>query len=248
MKFSSIESIHFASIDSTNNYAKEFAKTCRRDVLYVIWADEQTSGRGREGRLWHSPLQQNLYATYLFFVSATQIDIANISQVMALAAQRAILQHDIRIVLKWPNDLMIHKNKVGGILTEVFRIPSCLAVAVGIGINVNMTKESLSAIGRPATALQCECGRAIGIEDLLETLTREFSTAALGYIDQGFAPFLEAYCQSCSHRAGEEITFHVRGKKIKGSFMGITKQGMLQLQLPCGEIVTHASGEIWNEA
>lgn len=249
-----LERIHFQSIDSTNAWARLNVETCNKNALTIITADEQTAGKGRSKRIWISPPQMNLYATFLFYVPLNQRDIGNIGQIMALSAMRAMepfilaaagpVNFSKNVKLKWPNDLLIGDLKCGGILTEVFQAGNIQAIAIGIGINVNAPKEQLQTIERPATSLLVELGKAVSVEHLLDLLINEFSSALVLFKREGFSPFLQPYRNGCAHEKGEEISFHLHGKKINGQFVQISPQGLLELRLSCGKIIRCSSGEL----
>lgn len=244
-----IRRIDFTTIDSTNKWAKEHADACDRKQLHVITAQEQTAGRGREGRAWFSPAEQNLYATFLFFIDPMQRDVGNISQLMAVVAAETLHMQHFALQLKWPNDLWIDKKKVGGILTEIFPLKEegKMGAALGIGINVNMPKEGLNQIAIPATSLSVEKGCAISVEDLLTTLTQNFAQALPIFLEQGFAPFLQPYRNAIAHRAGEKISFHSHKQLLNGKFLEIGIDGRLHLELENGKLMALSSGEILNE-
>ena len=127
--------LHFERIDSTNAEARRLAETGEPGPLWLL-ADEQTSGRGRLGRNWVSP-PGNLYATFLFALSAGLEVAAQVSFVAALAVHDAIaaLKPGVDCSIKWPNDVLIGGAKVSGILAEVVG-SAPTRIAIGCGVNV----------------------------------------------------------------------------------------------------------------
>ena len=132
-------------IDSTNNEAKRNAENGAKDgTLYIT--ESQTGGRGRRGRQWVSPSGSGIWMTLLL---RPQINPANASMLTIVAAmavtmaiRRAVAETgaDVECHIKWPNDVVINKKKVCGILTEMSAELDCIHyVVIGIGINVNTT-------------------------------------------------------------------------------------------------------------
>lgn len=137
-------------LDSTNLEAIRAAKKGEPEGT-LIQTERQLNGRGRRGRTWESPAGSNLYMTLLLRPELTIEQSAGVTLVMALACQEGILRATgLGCEIKWPNDLVLHKRKVVGILTEAVLLEkSCAmadqevqrmkpyALACGVGINVN---------------------------------------------------------------------------------------------------------------
>ena len=239
-----IKKMHFATLPSTNTWAKEHLLELDRDALTVITADEQTAGRGRFKRSWISPKGCNLYATYVFFIDAIDESVRHISQVLALSAYKILQPWVPHVKLKWPNDLVIDQKKLGGILCELSEAPPHWAVITGIGININMPKSILETIDRPATSLMEECGLALERSKIEEALNAQFQSDLQELKQRGFLPFLNTFKEALIHRPNETLRFHDFQKEIRGTFQGINADGSLNLQLPDGTIKRCMSGEI----
>lgn len=128
-----IQILHYNTIDSTNTEARRLSENGERGPIWIV-ADEQTAGRGRLGRQWHSE-PGNLYSTLLFPCNAPTAKLSQISFVAALAVHdvATTFVKDANITLKWPNDCLIDGAKFCGILSEVLA-PG--RIALGIGINI----------------------------------------------------------------------------------------------------------------
>ena len=175
---------HFDSLPSTNDWAKTHLETLSREALTVITADNQTQGRGRYGKRWISPAGKNLYATLVFF--APTPDPVEITHLLALTTAQILQDKGITVQIKWPNDLLVNRKKIAGILCET---AGDQGIVIGIGLNVNMPPESLALIDQPATSLFWETGTLQEIHPLLYTLAEQFCTDLTLYRTQGFAPF-----------------------------------------------------------
>src|SRR5579864_1737452 len=129
---------YFSEIDSTNTAALDAAgKGAEEGTVFL--ADQQTSGRGRNGHSWHSQPGTSILASVLLRPPVAPAQALWLSLIAGLAAHEAILGAcGIDCDLRWPNDLLIGRHKVSGILTELAADAERLRFAVvGIGINVN---------------------------------------------------------------------------------------------------------------
>lgn len=154
---------HLQCIASTNEMLKRLVHQGSAWHGTVIVADEQVAGKGRQGRVWHSPAGAGLFCSVLI----GPLDVSLTYCLAALAVRDAIADVvDMRPDLKWPNDLLIHGRKVSGILVEQVR----QAAVVGIGVNTNMSEDQLATIGPEATSLAAVSGKRIPHTDLLKFL------------------------------------------------------------------------------
>lgn len=183
-----LKQFHFATIESTNDWAKEHCDKCLKNGITLITADAQTSGRGRYSRHWLSPPGQNLCATYVFFLKDDSFDRTPYVQLMAKAVQKMLQGYGLQAEIKWPNDVMISGKKISGILCEIHPVEESSAIIIGVGLNVNMAQELLDTIDQPATSLLVETSRHFSIEDVTRALTKTFYQELLG--TRGlFSPF-----------------------------------------------------------
>lgn len=235
---------HFNTIDSTNTWARQNAQSLDRDKITLVTADEQTAGRGRFKHRWESPADQNIYATFCFFIDEINTNVGNIPQVMAITACQALDDLGFHVQLKWPNDLLISSKKVGGILCEIASIQDSKCVILGIGINVNMSKEDLERIDRPATSLKIESGVQQDIKKVLEILKNHFIKNLELFLKSGFLPFLDIYRKRLMHHSGSKMRFHDNRFIWQGEFHSIKDDGSLNLQLESGIIKNFVAGEI----
>lgn len=235
---------HFASIDSTNSWAKQHAHEFPLNELTLITADTQTAGRGRFNRQWISPPKQNLYATFCFFLDKIRPDIHNISQVMAIAASKTLESFGFQPMIKWPNDILITNKKIGGILTEIVSVATHLCIIVGIGINVNMPIEALVKINQPATSLMAISGIPVETGDILGKLQRQFMHDLELFLNEGFFTFIPYYRQHFFIKPGTPAKIHDGTAILEGVFHMINDDGSLSIQLADGTIKKCLAGEL----
>ena len=236
--------LHFTIIDSTNSWAKRNADNLDPKKLTLITANEQTGGRGRFQRRWHSPAGLNIYATFCFFVSKLKADSGNIALVMGITAAQALQEFGFQPKLKWPNDVLISGRKVAGILCETTQTAHGIAFIVGIGIDINMPKEHLEKIDQPATSLMIEADKEFSISEVTNILHAKFKANLALFFDHGFQPFIDPYRDLGAYSVGQPLVFHLHTQEWKGTFHKIESDGTFSLKLPSGEIKTFSAGEI----
>jgi BirA family biotin operon repressor/biotin-[acetyl-CoA-carboxylase] ligase len=235
---------HFFKVDSTNRVALELAHAGEPEGTVVI-AEEQTAGRGRAGRAWHSERAAGIYMTLLLRPPLSPVQAPLLTMLAGLSAHAAIqAELHLSVDLKWPNDLMLNGKKLGGILTEMHAEPSAVKfVIVGIGINVNQEKfpGELSAI---ATSLRIESGRRLSRLELLSRLLREFETDYNRFLQEGAESVTQRFSAVSSFANGK----HVRVTNGAASFTGITAglgpEGLLLVQRDNGQVVTVIAGDV----
>ena len=145
----------FKETDSTNARAKEDIRNFIDDEEWTTYnvpslyiADIQTAGRGRSVRTWESENETGIWMSYLFAPKLSPEQIPSVTLLASLAVAEAITEYAERhnfnlnkVQIKWPNDIIINKKKVCGILTELVA-PNY--VICGIGVNVNSTSFDAS--------------------------------------------------------------------------------------------------------
>lgn len=239
--------IHFESIGSTNTWAKERINEFDADALTIITADEQTAGRGRFKRVWHSPKNMNLYITFCFFVEAHFTSLGHIPQLLALSASQALEEIKFYPLLKWPNDLMLAGKKLGGILCETTSWGRGRGVIVGLGLNVNMPLEELIKIDRPATSLLVEGKQALALQTVCQLIKHQYKNNLALFFKDGFVPFFAEYEKRSFFKKGEKVIFHDNQSIVKGFFEKLNSDGSVSLLLNSGQPKTFYAGEFISE-
>ena len=170
--------LYYPSISSTMDVARQAARAGAVEGT-VVTADEQTSGRGRLQRSWFSPRGGSLSASLVLRPSTREL--ARLFTVAALAAARGIEKATgLKTDLKWPNDVLIGKKKVCGILIENELRGSAVSWAVvGIGINIDFDTAAYPEIASVATSLSAELGREVSRSQVLRCLLEEFEAVYL---------------------------------------------------------------------
>lgn len=231
--------VHVASCGSTNDLVAAEARAGAAQGL-LITADEQSGGRGRQGRSWHSPPGENLYASVLLRPHRPAHEIAPLTLLVggALAEAVAGLGFDVRV--KWPNDLLLmcpdgRRRKVAGILTEAATEGERVGhVVVGVGLNVGTTAfpEGLS---HRATSLRLAGGgrggdggarsipvsRVVVLARVLAALERAYTRFEAEGVTAAIALW-EAHAD-----LGRSCRARVDGREITGVMSGVGPDGAL---------------------
>ncbi|MGO9611882.1 MAG: biotin--[acetyl-CoA-carboxylase] ligase [Dissulfurispiraceae bacterium] len=239
------EIIFLKNVTSTNAIAKEYAQDGSPEGTVIV-ADEQTEGRGRLGRIWLSPPKKNLYMSVILRPSVSISDACVFIPMTSVACATAIKKlTSIDVSIKWPNDLMAHYRKLGGILTEMKAGPAHLDyVIVGIGINVNLAIDELpDEIRKSATSIKIESGKSWSRKRLITAILRELNIWYGIFLQQGIQPVLLAWSRVLS-TLGHIVSVHVEDAIFTGIAEGISERGMLLLRLPDKSLKRISSGDV----
>jgi BirA family biotin operon repressor/biotin-[acetyl-CoA-carboxylase] ligase len=215
---------HFAEIDSTNDEAKRQAAAGARAGL-VIWADRQTRGHGRQGRVWQSP-PGNLYCSILLRPERPAAEVALLSFAAALAVCEA-LPRQLQPRCKWPNDVLIEGRKIAGILLESEAAGARVAwLVVGIGINLAGHPADTET---PATSLAALGAAEVSPGAMLAALCGRFHYWHEIWQGQGFAPLRDAWLDRADGLGGEIRVRHAQ-IETRGRFVDLDASGALVLE------------------
>lgn len=237
------------STGSTNTDAKRFAEEGDPHGTTVV-ADMQTAGKGRRGRKWQSPSGINTYFTILLKPDFAPDKASMLTLVMALSVAEAIEEiTELKAEIKWPNDIVVNKKKVVGMLTEMSTTPEMdeiQYVVVGVGVNVNMgsIEEFPDEIRKTATSLRIESGkqinRAVLVEHILERFEQNYEKFEQTLDLSGL---LDAY-QSHLVNVDAQVRVLDPAGEYTGISHGINTTGELIVEKEDGSIVNVYAGEV----
>ena len=235
---------HFFRTDSTNRVAMELGYANEPEGVVVL-AEEQTAGRGRAGRSWHSERATGIYVTLLLRPKISPVQAPLLTMMAGLSAHAAIqAQTGLQPDVKWPNDLMLKGKKLGGILTEMHAEPSLVRfVIVGIGINVNQEKFP-NELGGIATSLRAETGKHQSRLELLARLLREFEADYHHFLREGSKAITEEFARVSSYAQGKKVRVTNGSETYVGVTAGLRPEGLLQVQREDGALVTVLAGDV----
>lgn len=232
--------VELETVDSTNDYAKKMARNAYPTGV-VVWAHEQTAGRGRQGNEWVS-LSGNLFMSMIMRPKASTTQAGQLSLLTGVAVAKALesfVPTAHRVSLKWPNDIFIDGKKAGGILIETetqgqLRLPWAV---IGIGLNVAAAPQDAISL-RDIGVTSHEAGQ------VLELVSREVLLQLQQWEEEGFAPVREAWL-SRAYKLGQTITARLPKETVTGVFEGLDEKGALLLTDADGRRQTINTGEVF---
>ncbi len=234
------------SIDSTNS------ELLRRETpargIAALFAEHQTGGRGRQGRVWASPPGSNLYLSVARCFDGTLARLGGLSLVAGIAAGEALraLGADT-LRLKWPNDLVTVDGealrKLGGMLVEADLQDGRPRAVVGLGVNLRMPTTAAVGIDQPWTDLQALLGDALPPRNRVAAVVLATLAEHLDRFDaEGLTPFLPRFAALDALRDAE-IVATIGDRTLAGVAAGIADDGALRLRTGDGERLLRA-GEV----
>ncbi len=227
----------YQTIGSTNDAAATLAARGADAEGAVVCADEQTAGRGRRGHVWFSPPGSGLYVSVILTPGAARADADRAIMLVTLMAGVALVEGierstGLRAELKWPNDLLLGRRKLAGILSEGVGAgaaagPARIAtVVVGYGINIAQTAYPPEVAAR-ATSLESELGRpvdrALVFAETLAALASRYDDLLTGRFDA----ILDAWRRRAPAACGARVAWTSAAGPRSGVTAGIDDRGAL---------------------
>ena len=235
-KLKNLEVIYYPSIDSTNTQAKRLINEGKNNSFLVV-ANEQTNGRGRQGKSFYSPALTGIYMSYVFHPMKAFESTVSSTTAAAVAVCRAIeALTDKRPEIKWVNDVYLSGRKICGILCEAISdFETGIVSSVIIGIGMNIKTETFPDYVENASSLNSDIKRADIIAEIAHQLTKVVSSDYKDYIE---------YYRTHSFIIGKNILFIENGTVTNARALEIDPAGGLVVELENKEIKTLRSGEI----
>ncbi len=234
------------SIDSTNS------ELLRRETpargIAALFAEHQTGGRGRQGRVWASPAGSNLYLSVARCFDGTLARLGGLSLIAGIAAAEtlhALGADTVRV--KWPNDLVTIDGdalrKLGGVLVEADLQDGRPRAVVGLGLNLRMPTTAAVDIDQPWTDLQALLGGASPPRNRVAAVVLATLAEHLDRFDaEGLATFVPRFA-ALDALHGAAVTATIGDRTLAGVAAGITDDGALRLRTDEGEQLLRA-GEV----
>ena len=211
----------------------------------LVTADEQTIGRGRLGREWHSPARSGLYFSLVLRPPVAAAQAMSITLACGLGVARGIgracgRQADIR----WPNDVLLGGKKCCGILVDLAANGErARYVIVGVGVNVNQQSfpEDIENI---ATSLHretgCEWARDVVLESILAELEKYYDM----FLVRGPGAIVDAFTRASSYAQGRRVEVQSAAQSIRGVTTGLDERGILLVRQDDGVVVPVLAGGV----
>ncbi len=220
----------YESVGSTNDVAHRFAKDGTRSGT-IILADFQTAGRGRNAKKWIAEKGENITTSIILRPTASLEMLTYLPLLAALSVAQAIEEVvGERAEIKWPNDVLIRRKKVAGVLVETSAQSGAVDyVVVGIGINVNQA-EFPDDLAEHATSLFLETGivydKTMLFVSLMQFLDANYARLTSGDT-QSILNMWRAYCRMF----GKHIIFYQGETKREGIALDIDERGFLKVEI-----------------
>ncbi|MCA1063160.1 biotin--[acetyl-CoA-carboxylase] ligase [Rossellomorea sp. AcN35-11] len=233
------------SVESTQRIAHVLAGEGAPEGTLVI-ADEQTAGRGRLMREWHSSKGTGIWMSLILKPLLPPQKAPQFTLITAVAVVQAIEETtDLHPEIKWPNDILIDGKKVTGILTELQAESDKInSIIIGIGMNVNHTKEHFpDELQSIATSLSIEQGNLLSRSDIVQKVLERIESLYSIYMNEGFTP-IKLLWESYAISIGKNIRARTINGTIEGRALGITEEGVLKIEDSTGMVHQIYSADI----
>ena len=244
----SLRLLRYDTLGSTNDEAKRLAEAgAGAEEWTVVWAREQTAGRGRGSNTFVSP-PGNLYFSVILRPARSVAEAAQLGFAAALAVGKAVgallpAGRDLRY--KWPNDVLVDGRKLSGILLESSSAHDGRLGWLVIGIGVNVASHPAETAW-PATSLAALGRGAADIERLLMGIVAAFQAETARWLREGFAPIRAAWLAR-AFGLGEPVGVRLPRETFSGRFVDLDRDGVLLVETATGPRRI-AAGEIFAAA
>jgi BirA family biotin operon repressor/biotin-[acetyl-CoA-carboxylase] ligase len=236
---------YFNTIDSTNSTAYQLALKGAKEGELVV-GESQEHGRGRLGRQWVSPPFLNLYLSVILRPQIPPQQASLITLMAAVATADAIEKYaGLTPSIKWPNDLLLRKRKVAGLLNEIHSETDRVHfVILGMGVNLNMDEKAFPReIRAKATSLKNEMGRPVSRKSFVSLLLAELERWYEIFLKEGGPPLLRAW-RDRAQIQGKEVKVTSFGEVVIGHAVDVDSDGALILTTRNGKRRRIVAGDI----
>ncbi len=233
--------LRYGVLTSTNDEAAEQARRGALEGLVII-AAEQSSGRGRHGRIWRSEPNAGLYFSIVLRPKLKTASLPLITLAAGVAVCDTLFEFGAKSDIKWVNDLLIDEKKVAGILAEAIETPQGLAVILGIGVNLRRASSEHDLLEN-ATSLEAATGKKVTPDQFAEALTRYLSYLYETLSNEPERILREWQLRS-SYFTGKEVRVTTSSGKFTGTTDGLEQNGSLRVKLSDNSIVAVQAGDV----
>lgn len=227
--------IFLRSVSSTNDVSWAEAEKGAPEGTVVV-AEEQTAGRGRLSRRWHSPPGLGIWASVVLRPEVRPETAPGLTLCVSVAIAKAVRSlYPVDVSLKWPNDVIVKGKKLCGILTEMRASRSNVDFVVcGIGMNVNQTPEDFPVeLREGAISVMMATGKRADRGELLAAMLEHLEKQYRKFCREGVASSLDEWRSMCP-LFGKRVRIKGRRAAVEGIFFNIDDNGALVLRLDSG--------------
>jgi len=236
VKHPAIQDIHvFDTLESSNTWALQHAK-CGDACL----TEQQNAGRGRRGKVWHSPQHSNLYLSLKWCFDKTPLHIGLLSLAVGIVIAECLKKEGLQNHgLKWPNDIIWQGKKLGGILLETKGKPQ--HIVIGIGLNIAMPKSA--QIDQPWANLNDALNSKIDRNTLSGRLLSSLALCLEGFQQLDIKQFMQAW-KKWDLLQNQSVNILSANETLLGQAIGVNQQGMLKVCLEDGRQQTFLAADV----
>ena len=236
--------LRFDSIDSTNLEAMRQAKAGAAEGVCIV-GREQTDGRGRLDRSWHSPKDAGLYFSIVLRPQLKTEGWPLITLMAALAVSDALFRScNLRADIKWPNDICVNDRKLGGILAETVETEDGMAAIVGIGLNLNQAVFP-SEVNQQALSVESATGlrpdRELVLQKLIDEVGERYD---LLQSPGGPEHTVREWCANSTYAIGRRVRVSMVNDAFEGLTRGLESDGALRVETDDGRIKVVRAGDV----
>lgn len=228
MEINNFTILNFPEVESTNELAFKLIKENRAFNNFIITADSQTKGRGRQDRNWISPVG-NLYLSLILQFEDNK-RITDYSFLTACAIGETLRSYQIETKYKWPNDIILNEKKLAGILLQCEKINNVFNLIIGVGLNLTSSPEYAISLA----------DYHISKEDFIKKFTEIFADQQNKYQQFGFRTIKDQW-KKHAYKIGEKIKL---SNGMEGIFSDIDENANLLLRDDAGKLNKILADEI----
>ncbi|RMV34178.1 BirA bifunctional protein [Pseudomonas syringae pv. maculicola] len=219
----------YDSIDSTNAEASRLIALGAPMPLLVV-AEQQTAGRGRRGRKWVSPFAENLYYSLVLRIDGGMRQLEGLSLLVGLAVMNVLRDMGVQGAgLKWPNDVLVGRQKIAGILLELIGDPADVChVIIGVGVNVNM--RASTEVDQLWTSVRLQTGAPADRNTIAARISSQLEALLVVHRQEGFLAFQKEWEQGHLWQ-GAAVKLLSGIETVEGVVLGVDSLGALRLEV-----------------
>lgn len=223
--------LHFTDLDSTNSYAKSYAKENQLVDPIIISTDYQTHGKGQMNNIWQSERSKNLLMSLIIKLPLLIQGQFNLNIMISLSIIDLLKDMNLtNLSIKWPNDILVYNHKIAGILIENKVYNDLLKYSV-IGIGVNVNQKYFPSFDRPATSIMNETSKLENIHEVKLSLISKIQIRYFNYIKDPESQ-LNEYLEYLYLR-GKMSNFIINKSMVRGIIKSVDREGKIIIDI-CG--------------
>lgn len=238
------KTVHFAEeVDSTNEWAKKLGKEGAAHGTLAV-AEYQSAGKGRLGRRWTAPSGSSVMMTILLRPDFEPQYAPMLTVVMGLSVAQAAERMGVETSIKWPNDVVVSRKKICGILTEMSVEEGKIRyVVIGVGINVNLDALP-EELADKATSLYLETGKTYDRNEMVSCVMERFEENYERFVKSGDLSLLQEDYNRMLANYGQPVRVLDPLAPYEGIARGINQKGELIVEKTDGTVVNVSAGEV----